>query len=75
MLTSSGSIDLLLLFISLFHIEQNDAMNARNELYFLQKLSCSSFHINTIVGFSRHDLQVVVCPQTWRSTSKDHERR
>jgi len=75
MLTSFGSIDFLLLLLSLLHIEQNVVMDACNELHFLQKLSCSSFHINTIVGLNSQGLQVVVCPQTWCSTSEDHERR
>jgi hypothetical protein len=64
-----------LLILSLLHIEQNLIMDACNELHFLHKLSCSSFHINTIVSLSSQGLQVVVCPQTWCSTSKDHERR
>jgi hypothetical protein len=52
MLTFSGNIDFLLLLLSLLHIEQNVVMDACNELHFLQKLSCSSFHINTIVSLS-----------------------
>jgi hypothetical protein len=75
MFTSSGSIDFLLLLLSLFHIEQNFVMDACNELHFLQKLSCSNFHINTIVNLSSQGLQVVVCLQMWCMTSKDHERR
>jgi len=75
MLTSFGSIDFLLLLLSLLHIEQNIVVDTCNELHFLQKLNCSSFHIHTIVSLSSQGLQVVVCPQSWCSTSKDHERR
>ncbi len=75
MFPSSGSIYFLLLLPSLLHIEQNVVVDTRNELHFLQKLSCSSFHIHNIVNLSSQGLQVVVCPQSWCSTSKDHERR
>jgi len=75
MLTSSGNIDFLLLLLSLPHIEQNVVVDICNELHFLQKLSCSNFHIHTIVSLSSQGLQVVVRFQSWRSTSKDHERR
>ncbi len=75
MLTCSGIIDFLLLLLSLLHIEQNVVMDACNELHFLQKLSCGSFHINSIVSFISQGLQVVVCSQMWCSASKDHEWR
>jgi hypothetical protein len=75
MFTSSGNIYFLLLLLSLLHIEQNVIVYTRNELHFLQKLSCNSFHIHTIVSLSSQGLQVIVCPQSWCLTSKDHEWR
>ncbi len=75
MLTSSGSIYFPLLLLNLLHIEQNVVVDTRNELHFLQKLNCSNLHIHTIVNLSSQGLQVVVCPQSWCSTSKNHERR
>jgi hypothetical protein len=52
MLTSSGSIDFLLLFLSLSHIVQDVIVNASNEFHLLQKLSCSIFYASPIVSFS-----------------------
>ncbi len=80
MLTSSGSIDFLLLSMRLLHIAQDVVVDASNEFHFLQKLSCSLFHTTPIVRlssqrFSSQGLQVVLCPQTRCAASKNHERR
>ncbi len=73
MLTFPGGISLPLLFLCLLHIEQNVFVDAYNELHFLQKLCCSNLHIRTSIRLSCQGVQVIVCPETWCSTSQNHE--
>jgi len=75
MFTSPSSIDLLLLFLRLFHIAQDIVVDAPNEFDLLQKLSCSILYATPFISLSNQSLQIVVCPQTRCAASKNHERR
>jgi len=75
MLTSSGNIDLLLLFLRLFYIAQDIVVDASNKFDLLQKLSCSILNSASFISLSRQRLQVVVSPQTRCAASKNHKWR